>query len=58
MEETILHVNGWINDQIVITFVRSYSCMIRGACLPSPMGDWEQDWEPDWDMGSGLDLAQ
>ena len=58
MEEPILHVNDWINDRIVITVARSYSCIISGACLPSPLWDRNQVWETDWDMGSGLDLAQ
>ena len=54
MEEPISHVKGWVNGQIAITAARSYSRMIRGARVPSPL----RTREPDWDSGSGLDLAQ
>ena len=39
---------------ITITVVKSYSCMIHGARLPSPQQDREMDCYP----GSGLVLAQ
>ena len=53
-EEPISHVCGWVNGRIAITVVRSYSHMIRGARLPSPLRDRELDWDP----GSGLGLVQ
>ena len=54
MEDTILHVCGWVNDWISIAVVRLYSCTIRGA--------WPlillQDMEPDWKSSLGIGLAQ
>ena len=46
-EEIILHVRGWVNNRIEIAVVRSYSCMICGASLPSAL--WDQDLE--WYLG-------
>ena len=46
-------VRGWVNGRIAIAVVKSYSRMIRGARLPSPL--WER--EPDWDSESGIGLA-
>ena len=54
MDEPISHVRGWVNGPIVIVVARSYSGMIRGACITSPL----QDREPDWELGLGLGLAQ
>ena len=54
IEEPILHVRGWVNGRIAIKVGRSYSHMIRGARLPSPL----RYRYPDWDSGSGLRLAQ
>ena len=52
MDEPISHVRGWINGRIAITVVRSYSHMICGARLPSPLRDREPDWDPE--LGIGL----
>ena len=41
------------NGRTAIAVVRSYSRMIRGARLPSPL----RDREPDWDPESGIRLA-
>ena len=54
LEEIISHVRGWVNGRITIGVARSYSRMICGARLPSPL--WDR--EPDWDLGPGLVLAQ
>ena len=54
MDETILHVRGWINGRIVIVVASSYSRIICGARPPSPL--WDQD--PDWDPALGLGLSQ
>ena len=54
IDEPILHVQGWINGQIAIMAARSYSRMIRGAQLPSPLRDQEPDWDPP--SGMGLDI--
>ena len=43
IEETISYVRGYFNRQIEIEVVRFYSCMIRGACLPST--SWYQELE-------------
>ena len=51
--EALSQVRGWVNGQITISVARSYSRMIRGSHLPSPL--WEQD--PDWDPESGIGLA-
>ena len=53
MDKPISHVYIYINGQITITVVRSYSRMIRGARLESPL----QDREPDWDPELGIELA-
>ena len=53
MDEPILHVRGWINGRIATAVARSYSRMICGAQLPSPL----RDREPDWDPESGIRLA-
>ena len=53
-KETILHVRGWVNDQIAITVSSSHFHMIYGAFLLSNL----QVQEPDWDLSSGLVLAQ
>ena len=51
--EPLLQVRGWVNSQIEIAVARSYSQMIRGSLLPSPL--WEKD--PDWDPESVIGLA-
>ena len=52
-EESLLQVQWWANVHIAIAIARSYSQMIRGARLPSPL----QEREPDWDPESGIGLA-
>ena len=46
LKEPNSHVRLWINGQIVITIARLYSRMIHGACLLSPLRDWDPDWDP------------
>ena len=36
-EEPLSQVRGWVNGRIAIAVSRSYSRMIRGARLPSPL---------------------
>ena len=36
-EEPILHVKGWFNSRIAIAVAKSYSWMIRGARITSPL---------------------
>ena len=52
MEEPLSQVRKWVNGRIAIAVARSYSRMIRGARLPSPL--WE--WDPGWDPESGIRL--
>ena len=52
-EEPLLQVQGWVNGRIAIAVARSYSWMIRGAWLPSPL----QEQEPVWDLESIIRLA-
>ena len=52
INESIPHVQGWINGHITIEIDRSYSRMICGYRITSPL----QDWEADWDPASGLEL--
>ena len=52
-EEPLSLVRGWVNVRIAIAVARSYSRMIRGARLPSPL----REREPDWDLKSGIGLA-
>ena len=54
MEKPILHVHGWINSQIKIAVAGSYSHMICGTRLTSPVQDRDNDWRSD----SGLGLVQ
>ena len=54
MDEPILHVKGWVNGRIAITVTRSYSRVLRGARVPSPL----RTQEPDWELVFGLGLAQ
>ena len=54
MDESILHVHFWIKVWIAIVVARSYSQMIRGSWLPSPLRDQKKDWDPEL----GLRLAQ
>ena len=51
MKESISHVHDWINDRIAITVAIMYSCMIRGACLHSPLWDRDPVWESDFGLG-------
>ena len=53
MEEPLFQVNGWVNGPIVIDVAMSYSQMISGAQLPSPL----RDRELDWDQESGIGLS-
>ena len=53
-KETISHVHGWVNGQILLAVTRLYSLMIRGAHLPILL--WDR--EPEWDSGLGLGLVQ
>ena len=52
-EEPLLQVREWVNGRITITVASSYSRMIRGARLPSPL--WER--EPGWDLEFGIGLS-
>ena len=37
LEEPISHVRGWVNGRIAVAVARSYSRMIHGDRLPSPL---------------------
>ena len=39
LKEPISHVHGWFNGQIAIAVARSYSRMIHGTHLSSPLID-------------------
>ena len=52
-EEPLSQVRGWVNRRIAIDVARSYSRMICGAWLPSPL----REQEPDWDPESGIGLV-
>ena len=52
-KDPLLQVRGWVNIRITIAVVRSYSRMIRGARLPSPL----QEQDPGWDTESVIGLA-
>ena len=52
-EEPLSQVQGWLNGHIDIAVARSYSRMIRGAWLPSPL----QKQEPGWDTELGIGLV-
>ena len=54
IEEPPSQLFDWSNYWIEILVAKSYSHMVCGARLPSPL----QDREPDWDPGLGLNLAQ
>ena len=51
--EPLSQVRGWVNRWMKITVMRSYSQMIRGSRLPSPL----REQESDWDTESGIGLA-
>ena len=53
-DEPILHMQGWINGQILIAVSRSYSHIICRYQPPSPL----RDRYPDWESASGQGLAQ
>ena len=44
--EYLSQVWRWVNVRIAIAAVRSYSRMICGARLPSPLREQEPDWGP------------
>ena len=46
-EEHLSQVRGWVNGKITIAVTRSYSQVIRGAWLPSPLWEWEPGWYPE-----------
>ena len=50
-EEPLLQVQGWVNGRITIAVVRSYSRMIRGSWLPSPLREREMDWDTESGIG-------
>ena len=54
MEEPILKIRVWVNGQISMAVARSYSQMIHGARVPSPL----QTQQTDWELTLGLGLAQ
>ena len=45
-EDPLLQIQEWVKGCIKIAVARSYSRMIRGARLPSPL----REREPDWDL--------
>ena len=45
-EEPISQVRGWVNGNIAISIVRSYSQIICGDWLPSPLREQELYWDP------------
>ena len=45
-EEPLFQVRGWVKGHITIAVARSYSRMIRGDRLPSPLQEREPDWDP------------
>ena len=45
--EPLSQVWGWVNSRTTIAVARSYSQMIRGAQLPSPLWKRDQDWYPE-----------
>ena len=51
-EEPLSQVWRWVNGRIVIAVARSYSQMIHGARLPSPLREREPGWDPE--LGIGL----
>ena len=53
MEEPISNVKGWVNGRTAITSVMSYSRILHGARIQSPL----HTREPDWDSGLGLAFA-
>ena len=59
-DDPLSHIRGWINVQIEIAVARSYSRMIRGARLHSPLRNREPDWDPESGIGnreSGIGLS-
>ena len=54
MDEPISHVQVWINSQVLIAVMRSYSQIIRWYLLTSPLRDRDPYWYPEL----GLGLAQ
>ena len=54
MEWPILHIKGWFNGQIEITFSRSYSWMLRRAWVTSPL----RTLDPELESGLELGLEQ
>ena len=54
MEEPILHVKGWVNDQITIAVARFHYQVICIYRVPIPF----QIWYTYWELGLGLGLEQ
>ena len=50
-EEPLSQVQGWLNVRISIAVERSYSRMVRGAQLPSPLREREPAWDPELGIG-------
>ena len=44
MDEPILHVKGWFIGRTTITVARSYSWVLCGAQVPSPLRTWKKNW--------------
>ena len=53
IEEPLLQVNEWLNGRITIAIARSYSWMIHGARLLSPL----REREPGWDLELGIGMT-
>ena len=47
MEEPLSQLREWVNGRTEIAVARSYSHMIRGARLPSPLQEQELVWDPE-----------
>ena len=50
-EETLSQVQGRVSGCTAIAVARSYSQMIRGAWLPSPLREREPGWDPESGIG-------
>ena len=48
-EETLFQLRGWVNGRITIAVASTYSQLIWGARLPSPLGGQEPVWY--WESG-------
>ena len=54
MEEPILHVKSWVTVQIIIVVVKSYSWILRGDRVPSPLRTLNSDWGLGFVLGLAL----